>query len=133
LEEAKIDITLEVYLYGALKSYAPDAQQKGFARILVKVPEGQCLRDLLARLQMPTTERGITFINGNLSALPGFQPDLGHIFQDGDRVAFFDLRSMWPHQYRSGAQMTAEMTRAIEENPEEYLHHQHEKKDKDRS
>ncbi len=37
------------------------------------------MRDLLAQLGMPTAQRGITFINGKLSAMPGLQPDLDHV------------------------------------------------------
>jgi hypothetical protein len=49
---------------------------------------------------MPSEARGITFINGNLSAMPGLQPDLDTELSDGDRVAFFHPKSMWPFQYR---------------------------------
>jgi hypothetical protein len=69
----------------------------------MSLPEKSTLADLMERLGMPTLERGITFINGQLSAMPGLQPDLGHVLKDGDRVAFFDLKSMWPFQYRHGA------------------------------
>jgi len=34
--------------------------------------------------------------------MPGLQPDLGHALRDGDRVALFHLKSMWPFQYRHG-------------------------------
>jgi len=61
---------------------------------------------------MPTGERGVTFVNGQLSAMPGLQPDLGHILHDGDRVGFFDPKSMWPFQYRHGAAMIPEMAKA---------------------
>ncbi len=47
------------------------------------------MADLLSYLAMPTEERGITFVNGELSAMPGLQPDLGHVLHDGDRVALF--------------------------------------------
>ncbi|MGC8878426.1 MAG: hypothetical protein ACP5R2_04320, partial [Anaerolineae bacterium] len=42
------------------------------------------------------------------------QPDLDHPLRDGDRVAFFHLKSMWPAQYRHGAAMTPELTRAAQ-------------------
>ena len=54
------------------------------------------MANLLAHLKMPTEERGITFINGRLSAMPGLQPDLGHILLDGDRVGLFNLRACGP-------------------------------------
>jgi D-mannonate dehydratase len=72
---------------------------------------------------MPTEERGITFINGNLSAMPDIQPDLDHILMDGDRVAFFHLRSMWPSQYRLGAAMVSELSNAMNSVPDQGLHH----------
>jgi hypothetical protein len=81
------------------------------------------MADLLARLRMPTQERGITFVNGLLSAMPGLQPDLAHVLRDGDRVALFDLKSMWPFQYRHGAAMTGEMERAAASAKDHGLHH----------
>lgn len=124
-EEVRINIKLDIWLYGGLRVYAKNANQIGFAHMEAEVPEGFCMRDLLAFLNMPTEARGITFVNGNLSALSGFQPDLGHIFQDGDRIAMFDLKSMWPFQYRNGAAMTEEMRLAVVNNPEKLLHHEH--------
>jgi len=77
----------------------------------------------LARLGIPSEKRGITFINGKLSAMPGLQPDLDHILNNNDRVAFFDLRSMWPFQYRHGAVMTEEMTQSLHNEEGEGLNH----------
>jgi hypothetical protein len=81
------------------------------------------MADLLAHLRMPTEERGITFINGRLSAMPGLQPDLGHMLRDGDRVGLFDLKSMWPFQYRHGAMLTDEMARAMDGEKDHGLRH----------
>ncbi len=67
----------------------------------------------MTKLALPTEERGITFINGNLSAMPGLQPDLDHVLDDGDRVAFFHLNSMWPFQYRHGVSMAPDMAREL--------------------
>lgn len=82
---------------------------------------------LLKYLGMPTQERGITFINGKLSAMPGLQPDLVHILCDGDRIGFFDLRSMWPFQYRHGAAMIDEMAQAMNAEKDQGLHHTYRK------
>jgi hypothetical protein len=60
----------------------------------VRLQAGCTVNDLLAYLNMPTEARGITFINGQLSAMPGLQPDLSHVLCDDDRMAFFDPRSM---------------------------------------
>jgi sulfur carrier protein ThiS len=102
-------IIIDTWLYGELARYAGDPDQSSFANIQVAIPEGSTVRDLLDQLDMPTEKRGITFINGNLSALPDIQPDLDHILMDGDRVAFFHLRSMWPYQYRQDASMASEL------------------------
>jgi hypothetical protein len=107
-------IALDVWLYGALASYGGGAEQGSFANLQMRLPEGSTMADLLAHLRMPTEERGITFINGRLSAMPGLQPDLSHVLRDGDRVGLFDLKSMWPFQYRHGAMITDEMERALE-------------------
>jgi len=122
------DITLDVWLYGTLACYGSGTEQGNFANLQVHLPEGSTMADLLARLKMPTEERGITFINGRLSAMPGLQPDLRHILQDGDRVGFFDLKSMWPFQYRHGAMLTDEMARAMESEKDHSLHHAYNKK-----
>ena len=116
-------ITLDVWLYGDLARYGgDDANQGGFAHMEIRLPEGSRMADLLAHLGMPAEARGITFINGQLSAMPGLQPDLNHMLHDGDRVGLFDPKSMWPFQYRHGAAMTEEMARAVAEK-EEGLHH----------
>jgi len=99
------EITVDTWLYGDLARYGAEGKQSGFANLHVVLPQGSSIADLLAFLHMPTEERGITFINGKLSALPGIQPDLGYVLSDGDRVAFFHLKSMWPFQYRHGATM----------------------------
>jgi len=121
------DIVLDVWLYGAaLARYGGEADQGSFANLPVRLPEGSCLADLLAHLGMKTEERGITFINGNLIAMPGLQPDLGHVLHDGDRVAFFHLKSMWPFQYRHGVAMIEEMAQAMHAGKDLGLHHSYE-------
>jgi len=78
---------------------------------------------VLTKLSMPTEERGITFINGKLSAMPGLQPDLDLPLIDGDRIAFFHLKSMWPFQYRHGVSMTDEMDHTIRSRKDRGLQH----------
>ena len=120
------EITLEIYLYGALARYVT-SDIPGCASLKITIPEKGTISDLLAILKLPTEERGITFINGSLSALPGLQPDLEHILRDKDRVAFFDLRSMWPFQYRHGAQMMDELTQELRTDAGKGLHHDYSK------
>ncbi len=128
LVEGKLgEITLELNLYGALARYA-NSDIPGCARLKITLPEKSTISNLLINLKIPTEERGITFINGNLSALPGLQPDLEHELHDKDRVAFFDLKSMWPFQYRHGAQMAEELSRELSADEGKGLHHNYSKR-----
>ena len=106
-------MVVDVWLYGTLACYGGEAEQGSFANIQVCLPDGSTIADLLTRIRMPTEQRGVTFINGQLSAMPGLQPDLDHVLHDGDRVGLFDPKSMWPFQYRHGAAMTDEMARTM--------------------
>lgn len=115
-------ITVDVWLYGQLARFAGEANQGSFANLQISLPTTGTIGDLLAHIDMPTEARGITFINGELSAMPGLQPDLDHALQDGDRVAFFDQRSMWPFQYRTGVAMISEMSDAMLASPDQGLH-----------
>jgi len=82
-------IVVDVWLYGPLACYGDDTDQGSFARVQAHLLEDSTVADLLALLGVPTEERWITFINGQLSAMPGLQPDLVHIMHDGDRVGIF--------------------------------------------
>ena len=121
------DMIVDVWLYGTLARYGGEGQQPSFANVQLSLPDGSTVAALLAGLGMPTEERGITFINGQLSAMPGLQPDLGHILHDGDRVGFFDPKSMWPFQYRHGAAMIPEMAQAMAAEKDDGLHHTYKK------
>ncbi len=114
---------IDTWLYGGLAAYAGDPQQTVFANPKIELPEGSTISDLLNALHLPTEQRGITFINGDLSAMPGMQPDLDHRLNDGDRVAFFHLKSMWPFQYRHGVAMIPEMSATMNADPDQGLHH----------
>jgi hypothetical protein len=117
------EIILDVWLYGALGRYGGNPEETVFANVKPALPAGSTLKDLLALLNLPTEERGITFINGELSAMPGLQPDMDHELLDGDRVALFHLKSMWPFQYRHGVKMVGEMTEAMHGSKDQGLHH----------
>ncbi|MBN1889857.1 MAG: MoaD/ThiS family protein [Thermoflexales bacterium] len=104
-------ITIDLWLYGPLARYGGEAARPSHANLKVELPAGSRMRDLLAHLALPGEERGITFINGDLSAMPGVQPDLDHVLEDGDRVALFHLRSMWPAQYRDGIALAPGLAR----------------------
>jgi hypothetical protein len=118
---------IDVWLYGVLSLYASDKAEKGFASVQLELPEGANVGELLNVLHMPSEERGITFINGNLSALPGLQPDLDQELKDGDRISFFDHRSMWPFQYRHGAAMASGLNQILTTDPEVIMHHKQDK------
>jgi len=117
------EILVDVWLYGDLARYGGRKDKGSFANPKVKLPEGSTLGDLLKHLHMPTEDRGITFINGELSAMPNMQPDLDHLLKDNDRVAFFHLRSMWPFQYRFGIKMAGEMSESMQSSKDQGLHH----------
>ncbi len=112
-------ISVEVWLYGPLARYGGESARTSYASLLLELPEGSRIRDLLSRLDLPTEERGMSFINGDLSAMPGLQPDLEHELHHGDRVAFFHLKSMWPAQYRHGVAMAPGLTKALENKKEQ--------------
>jgi len=115
-------IAVEVWLYGPLARYAGPAAGSAYASVRLELADGATMADLLARLGLPTEERGITLVNGSLSALPGVQPDLAISLRDGDRVAFFHLKSMWPYQYRNGTATTAELERGLAQNSQPFHH-----------
>lgn len=115
---------VEIWLYGELSKFGHEKAQKGFASLDLELQEGITIAGVLQTLKMPTEQRGITFLNGNLSALPGLQPDLDQIVTDGDRISFFDHRSMWPFQYRHGAAMAEGLKGILDTNPEAIMHHQ---------
>lgn len=116
-------ITIDTWLYGELAKYGGDEACPGFANLKVRLPEDATMQDLLDAIEMPTEERGITFINGDLSAMPAKQPDIGLELSDGDRVAFFHLRAMWPYQYRQGAAILSELEQEIRKGECGGLHH----------
>lgn len=124
-------MVVDTWLYGNLARFGNEADQGSFANLPVNLPEGGTVADLLSYLHMPTDERGITFINGELSAMPGIQPDLEYILHQGDRVAFFHLSSMWPFQYRQGVAMIPEMSRAIQATGDQGLHHTYNNQDEE--
>ena len=116
-------IVVDVWLYGTLSRFGGAKTNGSFANLRIRLPKGSTVTDLLSRLKMPTGQRGITFVNGRLSAMPGLQPDLSHILHDGDRVSFFDPKSMWPFQYRHGAALTEELEKAMGSEKDRGLHH----------
>lgn len=106
-------IKLEVWLYGPLAQYAPEKNASSHAQLQLELPEGTKMRDLLERLGIPLEKKGITFINAQLTDMPGLGADLERELQDGDRIGLFHERSMWPFQYRFGASASPELNEAM--------------------
>ncbi|HDQ71482.1 MAG TPA: MoaD/ThiS family protein [Chloroflexi bacterium] len=117
------DIQLEIWLYGPVAQYAGEASQGSYAQLDVALPQGSTLEDLIIHLGLPTEERGITFINGNLAALPGLDADLSVQLHDGDRVGISHRKSMWPFQYRFGASTTPELQETFRQRQDRGIHH----------
>jgi hypothetical protein len=115
-------IKLDVHFYGPLARYGRKQGSNSYSRLEISFPPGKRMYDLLEYLGMPPEERGITFINGVLSALPGIQTDLNQILKDRDRVAFFHQKSMWPFQYRDGAALTSELEEDLKKRKRSFHH-----------
>lgn len=104
---------VEVWLYGPLSRYGGEHAKAGYARLDLDLADGSKMSDLLSQVGIPLGDKGITFVNGELSDMPGLAADLDRPLRDGDRVAFFHERSMWPFQYRFGASMSPELHEAM--------------------
>ena len=115
--------TIEVWLYGPMARYAGEANQGSYARLDVGITEGSTVGDLIRQLEIPAEERGITFVNGNLAALPGLEVDLDLVLHDGDRVGISHRKSMWPMQYRFGAQLTPQLQETFRQRQDQGVHH----------
>lgn len=116
-------IRVEVWLYGPLARYAGDQSQGSYAELHLDMTKGSTMQDLLADLGLPLEEKGITFINGSLAALPGLDSDRSVVLQDGDRVGISHRKSMWPFQYRFGASQTSDLQGTFRERKDRGIHH----------
>ena len=114
-------IKLEVWLYGPLAQYAREQSAGSYAQLHLELPEGAKMRDLIEQLGLPLEKKGITFINAQLTDMPGLGADLERELQDEDRIAFFHERSMWPFQYRFGASTGSELQEEMKKRG--FLHH----------
>jgi hypothetical protein len=106
-------ITLEVWLYGPLARYAPEPSTRSYAQIHISLPAGSTIGDLLSHLGIPREEKGITFVNGELSDMPGLGADLDRVLKDGDRIGLLHTGSMWPFQYRLLAKTSPQLEEAL--------------------
>jgi hypothetical protein len=117
-------IRIELWLYGPLSEYGGAADQGSHAQLELELAPGTTVGRMLGQLGVPVEEKGITFINRKLSGMPGLSADLERELADGDRVAIFHTKSMWPFQYRHGAVMTDELRTEMEER-DHGLHHKY--------
>jgi sulfur carrier protein ThiS len=117
------NIQIEVWLYGPLARYGGEQSQGSYARLDLEFPPGSTVQDLLDRLGLPAQEKGITFINGSLAALPGLDADRSVVLRNGDRVGISHRQSMWPFQYRFGASATEEVKETFRERQDRGIHH----------
>jgi sulfur carrier protein ThiS len=116
-------IHVEVWLYGPIARYAGEHSQGSYAELHLEFPAGSTMQDLLDRLGLPSEEKGITFINGSLAALPGLDSDRKVVLQEGDRVGISHKQSMWPFQYRFGASQTDNLQETFRERGDRGIHH----------
>lgn len=125
-------VTIEVWLYGPIRRYLDNLDGamildrevgRAHAQFHLEMPEGSTVQDLVDDLSLPAEEKGITFINGKLAALPGIESDRGVELQDGDRVGISHRRSMWPFQYRFGASLEDELQKTFRERRDRGIHH----------
>jgi sulfur carrier protein ThiS len=116
-------IHIELWLYGPLARYAGEQSQGSYAQLLLDLPAGSTMKDLLDRIGLPDDEKGITFVNGKLAALPGLDADRQVILKDGDRIGISHNKSMWPFQYRFGASQTDEIRDTFRQRPDRGIHH----------
>lgn len=105
-------IDLEVWLYGPLAEKAGAENRGSHAHLRISMRIQSTMASLLSRLGVRPEEKGITFVNGQLTDMPGLQADLDLELKDGDRVGIFHPRSMWPFQYRFGASTARTMVDA---------------------
>jgi len=122
-------IQIELWLYGPLARHAGEQSQGSYAQLNLDLAAGTTMRDLLDRFNIPPEERGITFINGKLAALPGLNADLEIVLNDGDRVGISHKKSMWPFQYRFGASQTKEVEETFRKRKDRGIHHAYTKLD----
>jgi sulfur carrier protein ThiS len=107
-------IRLDLWLYGSLARLAGQGDKgAGHAHVSAEVANGTTMADLLSQLNLPPEEKGITFRNSQLVDMPGMAADLAMELADGDRIAIFDRRSMWPFQYRFGASVSPQLADSL--------------------
>jgi len=75
-------IKVEVRLYATLRKYCPEVDAEN--GVLLRIPEGTSLNDLLARLKVPEQEVKILFVNNR-------KQSIDYVLRNGDKVGIFPL------------------------------------------
>jgi hypothetical protein len=123
MNETSDMIQIEVWLYGPVARYAGEKSQGSHAELHLEMPANSTMQDLLDYLELPGEEKGITFVNGKLAALPGVDADRDLELHNGDRVGISHRRSMWPFQYRFGAQQSDQLEDTFRQREDRGIHH----------
>lgn len=125
-------MSIEVWLYGPISRYAEQVDEEvvrdrtvapSHAQLHLELPEGNTIQNLLDHLRLPPEDKGITFINGKLAAMPGVDADREVTLHDGDRVGISHRRSMWPFQYRFGARLDEKLQDTFRQRKDRGIHH----------
>ena len=66
---------IDLWLYGPLARYAGATNQGSHAHVQFSLADGATVADLLKKLGIPEDEKGITFVNAQLSDMPGMAAD----------------------------------------------------------
>ena len=128
-----------------IRSVLANLRKKGYLKPIPTIERGFRMRatvkrdavarstlgDLVKHLGIPAEERGITFVNGKLAALPGLDVDLSTMLHDGDRVGISHNKAMWPFQYRFGAQLTPELKESFRQREDRGIHHAYTKSEEE--
>jgi molybdopterin synthase sulfur carrier subunit len=73
-------IKVEVRLFATLRRYCPEADAKN--GLVLEIPEGTSLNDLLSRLKVPIQEARILFVNNR-------KQTIDYVLEHGDKVGIF--------------------------------------------
>ena len=74
-------MNVQYTLYASLSEFSPDRSRRN---LVVELPDGTTVRDLIGRLRVPEDEIKIMFVNG-------VHATLDTVLKEGDRVGLFPL------------------------------------------
>ena len=112
-------IHLTLSLYGPIAKFVDG---KYIAQEAVELEEGQTVRDLMDKFEIPYDQKSYLFINNVLSDMPGLNASLDEVLKDNARVGIFSLQHMYPYQYRDGLPMSETLTKTLQEREGGSMH-----------